>query len=74
MMAIFVGLPGVLELLILLVMCGGPVIVGLILVYFLAIRPQQAKADLIPCPDCGHRVSPRAESCPNCGGPLKPQE
>lgn len=27
-------------------------------------------AKLIPCPDCGARVSPRAPSCPQCGGPI----
>jgi len=64
------GMPGPIELLILLFMCGGPVIVTLILVYFLVLRPQQAKGDLIACPDCGHQVSPRAESCPNGGAPL----
>ncbi len=25
---------------------------------------------LIDCPDCGHRVSPRAPTCPNCGAPI----
>jgi hypothetical protein len=66
----FVGMPGPIELVILLFMCGAPVIVALILVYFLVIRPQQRGGDLIACPDCGHKVSPRAESCPNCGAPL----
>lgn len=66
----FIGVPGPLEILIVLFMCGGPVIVALILVYFLAIRPQQQKGELIACPDCGHEVSTRAESCPNCGAPL----
>ena len=27
-------------------------------------------ADLIKCPDCGKDVSPRAESCPECGCPI----
>jgi hypothetical protein len=26
--------------------------------------------DLVACPDCGHSVSRRAESCPNCGAPI----
>lgn len=69
-MLAFFGMPGPIELLILFFMCGAPVIVTLILVYFLVIRPKQAKGDLIPCPDCGHEVSPAAESCPNCGAPL----
>jgi hypothetical protein len=69
-MLAFYGMPGPIELLILLFMCGVPVIAALLLVYFLAIRPQRGKGELIPCPDCGHEVSPRAESCPNCGAPL----
>ncbi len=33
---------------------------------------QAAKAQLLPgCPDCGHLVSGRAETCPGCGRPLK---
>jgi predicted amidophosphoribosyltransferase len=26
---------------------------------------------LVPCPDCGHRVSHLAEACPSCGRPLR---
>ena len=26
---------------------------------------------LINCTDCGHQISPRAASCPNCGAPGK---
>lgn len=26
---------------------------------------------LIPCPECGHMVSPNAEQCPSCGAPIK---
>ena len=26
---------------------------------------------LAPCPDCGHLVSPLAETCPSCGRPLR---
>jgi DNA-directed RNA polymerase subunit RPC12/RpoP len=66
----FYGMPGPVELLILLFMCGGPVIVTLILVYFLVLRPKPKKGELIACPDCGHEVSTRARSCPNCGAPL----
>lgn len=25
---------------------------------------------LIDCPDCGHRVSQLAPTCPNCGAPI----
>ncbi len=66
----FFGMPGPIELLIIAFVCGAPVIAAIILVYFLVIRPKQAVGDLIPCPDRGHHVSPRAESCPNCGAPL----
>jgi zinc-ribbon domain len=27
---------------------------------------------LIACPQCGHRVSPRAAACPSCGHPIAP--
>lgn len=27
---------------------------------------------LIPCPECGHSVSPFAASCPGCGFPMAP--
>ena len=30
----------------------------------------QPSSDLIACPDCGHMVSPRAQSCPSCGYPI----
>lgn len=26
---------------------------------------------LLPCPDCGHQISPQAEACPSCGRPLR---
>jgi hypothetical protein len=70
----FYGMPGPLELLILLFVCGGPVIAALVLVYFLVLRPQKPQGNLVPCPDCGHYVSPAAKTCPNCGAPLESQE
>ena len=27
---------------------------------------------LIKCPECGHEVSDKAFSCPNCGNPINP--
>ena len=33
--------------------------------------PAPQPANLINCPDCGKEVSKRAESCPNCGAPVK---
>jgi hypothetical protein len=26
---------------------------------------------MIPCPSCGHMVSPEAQACPECGHPLR---
>lgn len=26
--------------------------------------------NLIPCPDCGRQLSPRAVACPQCGAPV----
>lgn len=31
-----------------------------------AIKP---RVRLVPCPACGHKLSPKAEKCPNCGQP-----
>jgi hypothetical protein len=28
---------------------------------------------LIPCPECGRRISTEAESCPQCGHPNRPR-
>ena len=30
-----------------------------------------ASTALVPCPDCGHAVSKRAEACPSCACPLR---
>lgn len=27
-------------------------------------------SNLIPCPDCGHMISPAARACPQCGKPI----
>lgn len=29
-------------------------------------------SELIPCPQCSQKISPRAKACPRCGHPLKP--
>lgn len=29
----------------------------------------KSSAKLIPCPDCGKKISPRAIACPHCGAP-----
>ena len=30
-----------------------------------------ATTNLVPCPDCGHLLSPLAETCPSCARPLR---
>ena len=69
MLAAFIGLPGVFEILIIVTMCGAPIIVALILL--LVFKPWQNKADARPCPGCGQPVSALAKACPNCGKPLQ---
>ena len=32
---------------------------------------QKDNPSLRPCPDCGHYISVRANTCPQCGGPVK---
>ncbi len=68
MFAMFVGAPGIFELLILGVICGGPVIAVVLL---LILRPWQNRGNLAACPDCGHFVSLLAKACPKCGRPLQ---
>jgi hypothetical protein len=67
----FFGPPGVWEILILAI-CFGSFAAIVAVTVFLVVRTQQRKAEnLLPCPDCGHWVSPLAESCPKCGRPMK---
>jgi hypothetical protein len=47
---------------------AGAVAVAVIL---LASRQLASNPNLLPCPDCGQRVSPLAVTCPRCGRPLK---
>ena len=35
-------------------------------------RQQRENPNLMPCMDCGHLISKKAVSCPNCGRPLNP--
>ncbi len=30
--------------------------------------------DLVPCPMCGHRLTPEATMCAGCGHPLRPSK
>jgi hypothetical protein len=67
------GLPGVMEVLILLALCG-LVVVPVVLVVFFVVRrsgdSQGGNPNLRPCPDCGAPISLRATACPRCGAPL----
>jgi len=72
----FVGMPGPIEILIILVssvFVFGPLVVG-VLVLMHVLRSQRklgaANPNLRPCPDCGQYVSRQAPSCPRCGRPL----
>ena len=71
MLAVFA--PGIFELLIIAFMLGIPLIA-----VFTVLATQRRKGtdhsknpNLRPCPDCGHYVSLRANTCPQCSGPVK---
>ena len=67
------GVPGIMELLILLALFG-LIVVPIILVIFFAVRRSgstpSAGPNLRPCPDCGAPISLRARTCPR-GGALR---
>jgi len=65
--------PGPLEMLILGLVCFGPLVAIAVVVVVLAFTKTgrtSGNPNLVPCPDCGRRVSRFAEACPNCGRPL----
>jgi hypothetical protein len=65
----FIGGIGPLEMLIM--GCFGVFVLGgAALVAFLAVRRPQNNSSLVPCPDCGRRLSPQAATCPQCGRPM----
>jgi len=67
-----------LEPLVLLIAAGLAIVAiavaVLLIMRFIAtgIRILNADANLISCPDCGRRISPRASACPHCGRPRPP--
>lgn len=65
---------GILELIIILGILGAGV-VGVVLVVALCTRRSGISGadnpNLRPCPDCGQYISIRANTCPQCGGPVK---
>jgi len=72
-MGFFFGLPGILELIIL-----GGLVAGVVAVVVVVVSTtrrsdasQSGNPNLRPCPDCGHFISVRATTCPQCGGPVK---
>lgn len=69
-MLAFVFMPGIIELVIML-MCLVVFIGIVLLVVVLTTQKANRNPDLYPCPDCGRPVSVNAESCPQCGYPLK---
>ena len=71
------GVPGPLELLILLVMglvCLGVPIAILIAVFAVARRSGPSTPDSPPCPSCGTHVVPGARFCHQCGTSLEPRQ
>ena len=40
------------------------------------LQVSETNSGLVSCSDCGHQISPKAESCPSCGAPrlLKPSQ
>jgi hypothetical protein len=65
------------ELLIIGLLCVGPLVGGAILLAVLLTRRrsqpgQEFAQNLIRCPDCGRRISPSAVTCPQCGRPMQP--
>jgi len=59
---------GITEILLILVIRAVPV-AGLALFLFLIFGRSRRASDLVECRACGKLVSPRAETCPNCGEP-----
>jgi uncharacterized paraquat-inducible protein A len=61
------------ELLIIGVLCVGPVIAGGAVLLFVLLKQKNGRPDstrLIACPDCGQQISRRAQACPRCGCPM----
>lgn len=74
-MLAFFGI-GPVELIILALIVFVPVAIIIAMVVALTRRrnPLEYNSTLRPCPDCGRLVSPRATTCPQCGGPLQTQQ
>ena len=69
----FFGMPGFFELLIIGVVVCIPLAVAAAILLATSRRNRlPGSSTLVPCPDCNHAVSIRAQTCPHCGAPLKP--
>ena len=74
------GAPGLIEMLIIGLMCLGPVVAAIVAIVVISRKggsslnatPPPSNVRLTVCPDCSQSVSARAESCPHCGCPLAP--
>ncbi len=74
-MGAFIGFPGIFEMLIVGVLIGVPMLVAIVVLFTTLGRRNQviSNPNLKPCPDCHNAVSLRAQCCPHCGCPLKPE-
>ena len=63
------------KIFLLLAVCGAVAVVpiGFVLIVVLVTRRlgPSNNPNLRPCPDCGHFISVRAVTCPQCGAPVK---
>ena len=72
-----VGVPGPMEMLILLVMglmCLGVPVAILVVVFAVARKSHSSMPDVPPCPNCGTHVVPGAKFCHQCGSSLGPPQ
>lgn len=69
-----IGLPGALEILVILVMIACPIVIVVTVLAVTTARRKQAppSPNLVLCPDCGQNVSTSAAACPHCGRPMVP--
>ncbi len=66
---------GVQELIVVIIIFGLMLVpLGILVMLFLGRRstPHHRNPNLKPCPDCGHAISQRAATCPQCGAPVSP--
>jgi len=73
-MSPYIGMPGPMEMLILLVMglvCLGVPIAIVVTVFAVARRSGRSTPDSPPCPSCGTYLVPGAKFCHQCGSSLQ---